>query len=79
MTIKIVKKGILPSNKKPYIVVKYPGSTKVDSLMNKYGKKYHPGVGGIVTQKSDGQYTQVLYKRQTPLKSVKEIKFKGYW
>ena len=79
MAIKIIKKGLLPSNKKPYIVIQYPGSTKINSIVKKYGKKYHPGVGGIINQqKHNGKYTQVLYKRKVPLKSTKEIKT-GYW
>jgi len=75
--IKIIKSGKIESGKK-FIVVNMTGNTQIKDLIRKFGKNYHAGFGTHESQEKDGTYTRVFWKREKPLKSIKEIN-QSYW
>lgn len=74
MAIQIVKKGKANhgGEMQEYIIIKYPGSTKLRDIAKRFGKEYHKGFFDTVEKKEDGLYHQILWKREEPLKSMTE-------
>lgn len=79
MTIKIIKKGKSKYHGgREYIVISQTGDTLLQDLVKRFGKEYYPGATGA-EQQEDGTYTQILFKRDKPLKSTDEIKNYFNW
>lgn len=78
MPIKIIKRGTSKQSNKKFIVIETTGKTKIDTIINRFGKNYNASMIGASKYKN-GKYRQVLWKRAKPLKSLKEIGNTSYW
>jgi hypothetical protein len=72
MVIRTIKKAKIRKLGKEYIVIECSGSTKLNEIMKKYGKKYYPSLTQPV-KKRNGLYEQILFKREKELKSNEDM------